>query len=201
MVTEQQKIAAYVRVSTKDQKEDMQLNDIKNFCRFKGWDNVTFFIDRGESGIKVSRPEFDKMLTRIRNNDFNVVLCWSFDRISRSTLQLISLVQELNKLEIDFISLQQNIDTTTPMGELIFTMFAGLAQFERETIRQRTRAGITVAKANGIHCGRPEKYTDEDRNEVMSYYRDNVKPERIARLLGMDRATVFRIIKKKKNEN
>jgi DNA invertase Pin-like site-specific DNA recombinase len=188
------KIAAYLRVSTKDQREDIQVNDIQNFCTFKSWHDVTYFKDLGESGAKKSRPAFDDMMNRIRNKEFDVVLCWSFDRISRSTLQLVSLVEEFNELKVDFISLKQNIDTTTPMGRMIFTVFAALAQFERETIRQRTKAGIDLAKAKGVHCGRPETYTQDDRLEVLALFDEGLKPDKIAKKMKMHRATVYRII-------
>lgn len=188
------KVAAYIRVSTKDQREDIQLNDIKHFCTFKHWSELTIFKDIGESGAKKSRPAFDEMMTKVRNKEFDVVLCWSFDRISRSTLQLVALVEEFHELKVDFISLKQNIDTTTPMGRMIFTVFAALAQFERETIRQRTKAGIDLAKAKGVHCGRPFRISEDERLEVFALFKDGVKPERIGKILKMHRATVYRIL-------
>lgn len=178
----------------------MQLNNIQNFCTFKTWTDVTYFKDLGESGSKKSRPAFDEMMLKVRNKEFDVVLCWSFDRISRSTLQLVSLVEEFNELKVDFISLQQNIDTTTPMGRMIFTVFAALAQFERETIRQRTKAGIDLAKSRGVHCGRPETFNQDDRKEVFALFQEGIKPDKIATITKMDRATVYRIIKKVSNE-
>lgn len=192
------KIAAYIRVSTDKQTGEMQTNNIDNYCRFKGYNDVTLFKDIGESGSKKSRPQFDIMMKKARNKEFDAVLCWSFDRISRSTIQLVSLVEEFSELKIDFISLQQNIDTTSPVGKMIFTVFAAIAQFERETLRQRTISGQLVAKSKGIHCGRAETYDNNQREVVFAHYNEGMKPDKIADITKISRATVYRMIKSKK---
>lgn len=192
------KIAVYIRVSTKEQREDIQLDDIQKYCEFKNYQNVTYFKDLGESGAKHSRPQLDLMLDQIRKGHFDAVLCWKFDRIGRSTVHLISIMQELKSLNVDFISIKENIDTTSSMGKMIFGIFAVLAEFERDTIRQRTKAGIDLAKSNGVHCGRPETYCQKTREEIFSMFNNGMKPDKIAKKMKMHRATVYRIIKKMK---
>lgn len=189
------KIAAYLRVSTRDQKVDIQLDAIKNYCKLKDWVNPVFFIDHGESGAKTSRPQFNKMMSQARLKEFDAVLCWKFDRIGRSTIHLLSILGELNQLEVGFISIMESIDTTTPMGKMMFSVIAALSEFERETIRSRTKAGQDLAKSKGIHCGRPETYTKKDKAAVIAYFNEGLKPDKIAELTGMDRATVYRTIK------
>lgn len=190
------KIAAYLRVSTKDQKIDIQSDSIQNYCKLKGWINPVLFIDHAESGAKTSRPQFNAMMDRARLKEFDAVLCWKFDRIGRSTIHLLSILGELNTLQIGFISIMESIDTTTPMGKMMFSVIAALSEFERETIRQRTKAGIDLAKSKGVHCGRPDTYSMDLKKEVFALFNDGMKPDKIAEATKMNRATVYRILKK-----
>ncbi len=190
------KIAAYLRVSTKDQKVDIQLEAIQNYCKLKDWINPVLFIDHAESGAKTSRPQFNVMMDRVRNNEFDAVLCWKFDRIGRSTIHLLSILGELNQAQVGFISIMESIDTTTPMGKMMFSVIAALSEFERETIRQRTKAGIDLAKSRGTRCGRSDTYSLDEREAVIAYYNEGMKPDKIATHTKMNRATVYRIIKK-----
>lgn len=190
------KIAAYIRVSTHKQDGGMQITDIQNYCKLKGYNDVTYFKDLGESGAKHSRPQLDIMLSQIRDQKFDIVLCWKFDRIGRSTIHLISIMQELKTLNVDFISLKENIDTTSSMGKMIFGIFAVLAEFERDTIRQRTIAGQLVAKSKGIHCGRPDTYNETKKEAIVAHYLDGKTPDKIAVITNISRATVYRVIKK-----
>jgi DNA invertase Pin-like site-specific DNA recombinase len=192
------KIAAYLRVSTKDQKVDIQNESINSYCKMKGWSNPVLFIDHAESGAKTSRPQFNLMMDAVRKNEFDLILCWKFDRIGRSTIHLLSIMGELNALKIGFVSIMENIDTTTPMGKMMFSVIAALSEFERETIRQRTKSGIDLAKSKGVHCGRPDIYTNKDKMEVIAYYNQGITPDKIASMTKMDRSTVYRIIKKSK---
>jgi DNA invertase Pin-like site-specific DNA recombinase len=195
------KIAAYVRVSTKDQKTDMQIEDIKKFCEFK-WPGLTpaLFVDHAESGAKTSRPAFDAMMEKARKKEFQVLLTWKFDRIGRSTIHLISIMEELKSLGIDFISLKENIDTTTAMGKMIFTIFAALAEFERETIKMRTKAGRDIARSKGIHLGRPMGVSENELARMFALYESGRSGDAIARLLNIPRSTVYRILKDGKND-
>lgn len=190
------KIAAYLRVSTKDQKVDIQRDSIENYCKMKGWINPVLFIDHAESGAKTSRPQFDKMMKAARNKEIDIILCWKFDRIGRSTIHLLSIMGELNTLSIGFVSIMESIDTTTPMGKMMFSVIAALSEFERETIRMRTKTGQDLAKSKGVHCGRPDKFTIKEKREVLALFNSGIKPDIIGETLNMNRATVYRIIKR-----
>lgn len=152
-------VAVYLRVSTEDQKTDLQKNAIIHYCNMKGIpsDSLQWFIDQGESGSKISRPSFNKMMEAARSGTLSAVLTWKFDRIGRSTVHLIQVLEELKTLEVDFISLTENVDTSSPMGKMIFGIFAVLAQFEREQLIMRTKAGMEAARSRGSRIGRPEK--------------------------------------------
>lgn len=169
------KIAAYLRVSTDEQNTDLQKDAISAFCRMKGWTDITWFIDIGESGSKVSRPEFDKLQQNIElGQKFEAVVTYKFDRISRSTVQLLELMDDYKNRGINFISIVEAIDTTSPMGKMIFGIFAVLAEFERDQLIMRTKAGMKAAKDRGAKIGRPQKPGQVSR---ATYYRRKAKAQ------------------------
>jgi DNA invertase Pin-like site-specific DNA recombinase len=195
------KIAAYIRVSTDDQKIDSQLDAIKNYCNFKGWGAPILFIDHGESGKKESRPQLDEMLKRIKDKEFSALIVFKFDRLSRSTIQLIQLMELFKTFEVNFISLGESIDTTTPAGKMIFGIFAVLAEFERENIVSRVKAGMKAAKAKGIHCGRAAyKVTPELISEVMELYDLGLSLNQIKDQVNLDKSTLSRLINRQKGK-
>lgn len=150
------KTAAYLRVSTEEQSTALQKDAVEAYCKMKGL-NFTLFIDQGESGSKTSRPAFNKMMEAVRAGEYQAVLVWKLDRLSRSTVHLIQLIEELKALEVDFISITENLDTSSPMGKMIFGIFAVLAQFEKEQLIMRTKEGMKAAKNRGALIGRPKK--------------------------------------------
>jgi DNA invertase Pin-like site-specific DNA recombinase len=149
----------YARVSTGDQNEGMQLASMSEFARRRGWEIETF-PDAGWSGAKERRPALDAMMARVRKRECDVVLVWRFDRFARSVTHLVDALQEFKALGVQFVSVQENIDTTLPHGELLFHIFAAIAQFERALISERVRAGMRHAKANGKHMGRKRLLLD-----------------------------------------
>ena len=192
------KIAAYIRVSTEDQKIDSQLDSIKKYCELKDWPAPVLFIDHGESGKKESRPQLDEMLKRIKEKEFSALIVFKFDRLSRSTIQLIQLMELFKAHDVNFISLGESIDTTTPAGKMIFGIFAVLAEFERENIVARVKAGIRAAKANGTHCGRSRYKLDNDKiNEIKAMRAAGQSLESIASHYGINKATVSRLLRPK----
>lgn len=193
------KVACYLRVSTEDQKTDLQKDAITKFLAFKGWhDAALFYIDQGESGSKISRPEFDRMMGDARAGKINAVLTWKFDRIGRSTAHLIAVMEELKTLNIDFISVIEAIDTTTAMGKMIFTIFAALAEFERETLIMRTKAGIKSAKERGTHCGRKSTVTDEERKDIIYLRGEGMSLDEICKTHPrLSPSTVYRVMRGK----
>lgn len=144
----------YARVSTRDQNLDLQIDAlIKAGCA------DTYIYKEQISGATRERPELQKVLTQIREGD--VLVIWKLDRLGRSMTDLVHIVNEIQQKGAGFQSLQDNIDTTTPHGKLAFHIFAAMAQFERELIVERTKAGLDAARARGRKGGRPAGLTKE----------------------------------------
>ena len=146
----------YARVSTGDQNEGMQVREMLDRAhKLPGELHIEQFIDAGFSGASARRPELDRMLALARRGKCDVVIVYRFDRFARSTRQLVNALEEFQALGVQFISVHESIDTTTPMGKFAFTVFAAIAEFERELIRERVRSGMAHAKAQGKRVGRP----------------------------------------------
>ena len=134
----------------------MQLREMTEFSARRGWTGGEIFTDAGYSGSKVNRPELDRMMQLCRRRKCDVVVVYRFDRFARSVKHLVDALTEFNALGIQFVSLHENVDTTTAQGKLLFTIFAAIAEFERELTRERVKSGLANARAKGVHLGRPE---------------------------------------------
>jgi len=154
--------AIYARVSTlhNGQSPEMQLNELKEYCLRRGWAVVNEFVDEGISGSKDSRPELNKLMADGHKRKFDVVVVWKFDRFARSVSHLLRALETFNSLGIGFVSLSEQIDTSTPMGKMIFTVLGSVAELERSLIAERVRAGLRNAKAKGQRLGRPTIQVD-----------------------------------------
>ena len=148
-------IAMYMRVSTQDQSVDMQVSDLRRYCEQRGFEIYKEYCDAGVSGMKDRRPALDQLMADARKRKFDAVLCWRFDRFARSTKHLITALEEFCHLGIDFISYQENIDTSSPLGKAMFTIVSAIAELERNIIVERVKGGIRRAKENGKILGRP----------------------------------------------
>jgi DNA invertase Pin-like site-specific DNA recombinase len=160
MEQQPRKVAAlYARVSTLDQNCEVQLEDLRRYAgkRFASYSEYT---DAGVSGTQRHRPQLDALMRDARRRLFDVVLVWKFDRFARSLKHLIESLDEFSALGIDFISLTEGIDTTTPAGQLLFHIVGAVAQFERDLIAERVRAGMAHARAMGKRIGRPRAGVD-----------------------------------------
>ena len=144
----------YARVSTGEQNEGMQLREMQEYAKHAGW-KTEVFADAGVSGSKERRPELDRMMALVRRRKCHVVLVYRFDRFARSTRHLVNALEEFRALRVQFVSVHEHIDTTTPMGKFAFDVFAAIAEFERAIIAERVRSGMAHAKAQGRHVGRP----------------------------------------------
>jgi DNA invertase Pin-like site-specific DNA recombinase len=133
----------------------MQLGELREYCRRRHWEVADEFIDRAVSGARESRPALNKLWTEARRRRFDAVVVYRYDRFARSLRQLVSALDEFRSLGIDFVSLHEGVDTSTPNGRLIFGIFATIAEFERELIRDRVRSGMMVARSRGKQIGRP----------------------------------------------
>jgi DNA invertase Pin-like site-specific DNA recombinase len=148
--------ALYARVSTNNgQNPEMQLGELRQYCARRGWHISGEYLDLGISGSQERRPELDRLIAACRRRLVDAVVVYRYDWFARSLRQLVNALDEFRALGIDFVSLHEGIDTSTPNGRLVFGIFASIAEFERELIRDRVRSGLASAKAKGIHLGRP----------------------------------------------
>jgi DNA invertase Pin-like site-specific DNA recombinase len=156
MEREQLKIAVYARVSTKNgQNPEMQLAELREYIRNRKWKIAGEYVDRGISGASDSRPELNRLMADANRRRFDVVAVWKFDRFARSVSHLLRALETFRALGIEFVSLSENIDTSTPTGKMVFTVLASVSELERSLIGERVRAGLRNAKAQGTRLGRP----------------------------------------------
>jgi DNA invertase Pin-like site-specific DNA recombinase len=147
-------VALYLRVSTNAQSTDSQLAELTQLVDQRGW-KYEVFCDKGQSGAKQSRPAFDEMMRQVRRGRFGAVCIWALDRLARSLRQLLDISLELQRLNVDLVAVKQDLDTSTPSGRLVFGVLSTVAEFERDLLRERVRAGIAQAKRAGKRIGRP----------------------------------------------
>jgi DNA invertase Pin-like site-specific DNA recombinase len=180
-------IIGYARVSTLEQNKALQTDALdKAGCE-------RLFTDHA-SGAKAHRPELDRLLDVIRDGDTLVV--WKLDRLGRSVQNLVDLMTLLQSRGVGFRSLTENMDTTTPGGVLIFNVFAAMAQFERDLIRERTNAGLQAARARGHKGGRPSKLNDGERARIRELYQGGTLTVReIAKQYGVARNTIYNTVR------
>lgn len=183
-------IFGYQRVSTKDQVFDMQTNALKQYGCEKIFSDIA-------SGAKSSRPSLDKLLSQIRVGD--VIVVYKLDRLGRSLKHLIELIDYLTKLKVGLVSLNDPVDTTSPQGRLITNIFASIAEFERELIAERTKAGLVAARARGRKGGRPEGLSKEAENKAAAaeaLYKDGkLSISEICNQLNIARSTLYKYLR------
>jgi DNA invertase Pin-like site-specific DNA recombinase len=153
MEKEQPKIAIYARVSTKNgQDPEMQLTELREYIRNRKWKIIGEYVDNGVPGASDSRPELNRLMADANRRRFDVVAVWKFDRFARSVSHLLRALESFRALGIEFVSLSENIDTSTPTGKMVL---ASVSELERSLIGERVRAGLRNAKARGTRLGRP----------------------------------------------
>ena len=183
--------ALYARVSTLDQNCDLQLADLRRYARQR-FECLREYVDRGISGTQRHRPQLDVLVKDARKRMFDVVLVWKFDRFARSLKHLIDSLEEFRALGIDFISYTEGVDTTTPTGQLLFHVVGAVAQFERDLIVERVRAGMAHARAMGKRIGRPRAQVDLE--QVVLFRNQGKSLREIARLLAVPVSRVRRAL-------
>lgn len=190
------RVAIYARVSTSDQSTESQLLDLRRYVRERGWLLFNEYCDNGISGTKDSRPALNELMNDAKKRRFDTVLVWRFDRFARSTKHLILALEEFRNLGIDFISYQENIDTSSPLGSAIFTIISAVAQLERDIIAERVKAGLRRAKENGKKLGRPigSRVTHKHTERAKKLHGEGQSLRQIARALGISKSTVQRLI-------
>lgn len=184
--------AIYARVSTTDQNCEMQLRDLREYCQRRGWPVHGEYVDTGFSGTKVSRPALDRLMRDARARKIDCVVVWKLDRWGRSLAHCLESIGELRGLGIRWIATTQNLDTdeSNPMSRAMLGMMAVFAEFEREMIRERVKAGMNTAKVRGKHCGRPKSVFD--RTKATDLRTKGFSLRSIARQLGVSKGTVER---------
>src|SRR5579863_4493679 len=161
--------AIYARVSTANNGQDpaMQTRELQDYCVRRGWTVAGEYVDVGISGTKEKRPELDRLLADAHRRRFDAVVVWKFDRFARSVSHLLRALETFKALGIDFVSLSEQVDTSTPTGKMVFTVLGAVAELERSLICERVRAGIRNAKAKGRKLGRPRVTVDAARIAVL----------------------------------
>jgi DNA invertase Pin-like site-specific DNA recombinase len=147
--------ALYLRVSTPDQKPDLQYDGLRGYAARAGLDVVQDYCDVAVSGRREGRPKLNALMTAARNREIDCVLVWKFDRFARSTRHLLAALEEFDHLGVRFISVQDQIDTDSPMGRAMFTIIGAMAELESSLISERVSAGMKAAAVRGRHLGRP----------------------------------------------
>jgi putative DNA-invertase from lambdoid prophage Rac len=190
------KVAIYARVSTKEQNVNTQLNLCREACERCGYEIFKEYVDIGESGRKYSRPQFDEMLIMMRRYRFHAIMVYKIDRIGRSMAHLVNLFEEFQKKKVHFISVTQNIDSTTAEGRMFMRMMMVLAEYEREMTVDRVKSGIKRARKEGKQIGRPK--TGINGFHVMQLKEKGLSLRKIATELNCSLGTVQRCIKKQR---
>jgi len=187
------RVALYARVSTTDQSTDSQLLDLRRYTQERNWHIFKEYVDEGISGTKDSRPALNELMNDAKKRRFDVVLVWRFDRFARSTKHLILALEEFKNLGIDFVSYQENIDTSSPLGSAIFTIISAVAQLERDIIAERVKAGLRRAKENGVQIGRPRVLFHVE--EAQKLRLKGLSLREIGKKIGVSRTTVLNYLK------
>jgi DNA invertase Pin-like site-specific DNA recombinase len=185
--------AVYARVSTTNHGQDpaVQLRELREYCARRGWECAEY-VDSGVSGSKERRPALDRLWVDCQRRLVSAVVVYRYDRFARSLRQLVNALEEFRSLGIDFISLHEGVDTSTPNGRLVFGIFASIAEFERELIRDRVRSGLAAARAKGKKLGRPKKTVDIAL--IARLRKQGRSWRKIARVLGCSTRTARRTL-------
>src|SRR5437870_1398603 len=143
------RVAFYARVSTLDQTPDNQLRDLREYARARGWSSVTEYVDHGVSGTKERRPALDDLMIAVRARKVDVVVVAAFDRFGRSVKHLVEALELFRHLGVEFISLREQIDTGTSLGQAIYVIISAISALERSLIVERVKSGLRRARAEG----------------------------------------------------
>jgi DNA invertase Pin-like site-specific DNA recombinase len=183
--------AIYARVSTLNHGQDpaLQTREISEYCNRRGWEIFDTYVDAGVSGKKDSRPQLNRLMEDAHSRRFDVVIVWRFDRFCRSVSHLLRALETFNALGIQFVSLCEQVDTTTPTGKLVFTILGAVSEGERNLIAERVRAGLRNARAKGKTLGRPR--VDVDVTQIESLRASGHSWRTIAGMMKLSVGTVY----------
>lgn len=190
------KTAIYARISTTDkgQDVDLQLNDLRVYAKARGWDICNEYIDRGQSGVKDRRPALDSLMEDCLKRKIDTIIVWRLDRFGRSLKHLINTLDELRHLNVSFVSYHENLDFTSSTGLLLFHLLGAFAEFERNLLRDRVKAGLANARTKGRALGRPGK--EVDPVTVGQLKKTGITIREIAKELGISIGLVHKTLSK-----
>ena len=193
------RVAIYARVSTVDKGQDpeTQLLALRQYAERRGFQIVGEYIDYA-SGTREDRPHYRALLEAARKRELDVVLVWRYDRFARSTQALVHALKEVQSLSVDFISYQENIDTTTPQGEMLFTVMVSLAQFESALTSERVKAGMARAKAQGKRISR-SPIARRIQAHIAELHEQGVSIHQISKQLGIGYGTAWNYVQRVTN--
>ena len=193
-VSTKKRAAIYVRVSTVEQETDMQETELREYCSRRGWESI-LFRDHAQSGAKQNRPALSSLLNDLRRRKIDVVVVWALDRLARSLKQLLTISEECRSLGVDLVSLRQNIDTTLPAGRLTFQILGAVAEFERELLRERVKAGMAQARRAGKRIGRPalRRFGPTELERIQAMRRQGVSVRKLATAFGTSQWMVAKL--------
>ncbi len=188
------RVALYARCSTKDkgQNPETQLIPLREFARQRELEIAGEYVDLGWSGAKERRPQLERLTADAKRKKFDAVLVWRFDRFARSTKHLLTALSEFQSLGINFMSYSESIDTSTPVGKMVFTMVAAVAEMERSLIQERVRAGVDRARRQGKKLGRPRALVDEEKIREEMGAGGSIRA--VAKRWGVSRGVIRRLV-------
>lgn len=155
-----------MRVSTRDQSLEPQLRDLREYCKFRGWEPVEY-CDHGVSGAKDRRPGWNRCWDALQKGKAKILVVHALDRVGRSLPHLVKIINFMSERELTLVSYRENIDLSTPAGRMLAGIFSVLAEYERSIIVERTKAGIRAARAKGKQIGRKGKYFDKKKAALL----------------------------------
>jgi DNA invertase Pin-like site-specific DNA recombinase len=186
------RVAIYARVSTANNGQDptMQTRELQEYAERRGWTVAGEYVDIGVSGTKEKREALDRLMADAHSRRFDAVAVWRFDRMARSVSHLLRVLETFRALGIEFVSLSEQIDTSTPVGKMVFTILGSVAEMERQMIVERVKAGLRNAKTKGRRLGRPQIIVDV--RKVAALREQGHSWPQIAKQLGIGVGTAYR---------
>ncbi len=194
IVLSMKKVAIYARVSTTHQNTELQVNELSEYVRLRGWTIAGTYQDIS-TGTNTSRDGFRSLIKDARLRHFDIILIWKLDRLFRSLKDLVTTVNEFEELGIALVSLKDHIDLTTSTGRLMVHLIGAFAQFEADLIKTRVKSGIEKARREGKKLGRPRLHKE---NEIIALRKKGYSYQKIQIKLGVSKGAVWRALKKKK---
>jgi DNA invertase Pin-like site-specific DNA recombinase len=186
------KAARYIRVSRNDQRPALQSDETEDLIVRRGWQLVDTYLDQGVSGASANRQELDRMMAAARRKAFDVLVVWRSDRLFRSLRHMVVTLEELAALGIEYVSVTEPFDTTTPQGRLLIHLVSAFAEFERGVLIERTKAGLAAARRRGVRLGRPRVHLDVFKARAMRAHGKSLRV--VARHFGVGASTLHRIL-------